>query len=53
MPASAIEQDLLDKEEFAAVFATRYLETLAAHDPAIYGETAFPDGDYPMPRQVT
>ena len=47
--ASAIEQDLLDEREFAAVFATTYMATLADLDTATFGETAFADGDYPMP----
>ena len=53
VPRSAIEQDLLDEQEFAAVFATTYMATLAHMDTATFGETAFPDGDYPMPGPVT
>jgi hypothetical protein len=45
VPQSAIEQDLLDRKEFAAVFATSYLATLEGADLSVFGETAFPDGD--------
>ena len=45
VPRSAIEQDLLDEREFAAVFATSYLATLEGTDLSVFGETTFPDGD--------
>jgi hypothetical protein len=45
VPRSAVEQDLLDQREFAAVFGTTFLETLADRDLATFGETAFADGD--------
>ena len=45
MPRSAVEQDLLDQKEFAAVFGTTFLESLAGRDLAPYGETAYADGD--------
>jgi hypothetical protein len=45
VPASAIEQNLLDQREFAAVFATSYLKTLRFADLSAFGETAFADGD--------
>ena len=45
VPASAIEQDLLDQKEFSAVFATSYLETLGSVDLSVFGETEFADGD--------
>ena len=35
------------------MFATTYMATLAHMDTATFGETAFPDGDYPMPGPVT
>jgi hypothetical protein len=41
----AIEHDLLDHPEFAAVFATEFLATLADKDLAAYGETRYPDAD--------
>lgn len=45
VPRSAIEQDLLDRKEFAAVFATSYLATLRSTGLSAFGQTAFPDGD--------
>jgi Type I phosphodiesterase / nucleotide pyrophosphatase len=45
VPRSAIEQDLLDQKEFAAVFGTTFLESVAVGDVAVYGETAYADGD--------
>jgi hypothetical protein len=41
VPASAIEQDLLDREEFAAVFATPFLDELASSDLSSYGLTVY------------
>jgi hypothetical protein len=41
VPSNAIEQDLLDKEEFAAVFATSYLDQLG--DVARFGSTIYDD----------
>jgi hypothetical protein len=45
VPRSAVEQDLLDQKEFAAVFGTTFLESLAGRDLASYGDTAYADGD--------
>jgi hypothetical protein len=45
VPRSAVEQDLLDQKEFAAVFGTTFLESLEGRDLARYGETAYEDGD--------
>ena len=42
VPASAIEQDLLDTEEFAGVFSSDYLANMG--DVARFGDTAF-NGD--------
>jgi len=39
VPKNAIEQDLLDNEEFAAVFAATWLDGLA--DVAHYGPTSY------------
>ena len=49
VPATAIEQDLLDMPEFAAVFATTYLDTLRGADLSHLGATRFTEGDFPMP----
>jgi hypothetical protein len=45
VPRSAVEQDLLDQKEFAAVFGTTFLESIAERDLTVYGDTAYPDGD--------
>jgi len=45
VPRDTIEQDLLDQKEFAAVFATSYLASLADADLSAFGETAYGDGD--------
>jgi hypothetical protein len=45
VPRSAVEQDLLDQREFAAVFGTTFLESLADRDLGPYGDTAYADGD--------
>jgi hypothetical protein len=39
VPANAIEQDLLDEEEFAAVFAGEFLAGLG--DTSVFGETTY------------
>ena len=51
VPASAIEQDLLDRDEFAAVFATPYLDELAGADLSELGATEYsgPDVDPGIP----
>lgn len=49
VPRDAIEQDHLDEEEFAAVFASTYLASLEDADLTTLGDTAFPDGDLPLP----
>ena len=45
VPVDAIEQDLLDRKEFAAVFGSGYLGTLASADLSGLGETSFTDAD--------
>ncbi len=45
VPRSAVEQDLLDQQEFAAVFGTTFLESLDRRDLSAYGETSYADGD--------
>ena len=45
VPRSAIERDLLDRREFAAVFATSYLASLKDVDLSMFGETSFTEGD--------
>jgi Type I phosphodiesterase / nucleotide pyrophosphatase len=45
VPISAIEQELLDRKEFAAVFGSGFLGNLRDADVFVYGETAFTDSD--------
>lgn len=46
VPQSAIEQDLLDRQQFAAVFATSFLDTLAGRDlEGDFGPGIYPDAD--------
>jgi hypothetical protein len=45
IPDDAIEHDLLNNREFAAVFATEFLATLADRDLSAYGETRYPGAD--------
>jgi predicted AlkP superfamily pyrophosphatase or phosphodiesterase len=49
VPRSAVEQSYLDQKEFAGVFATTYLGTLTEDGVATLGETAYPEGDTPIP----
>ena len=49
VPASIIEQNLLDAKEFSAVFGTTFLDTLMNTDLSVYGETAFTDADAGIP----
>jgi hypothetical protein len=44
-----VEQDLLDRKEFSAVFGTRFLDGLASRDLSAFGETAYPDADGGVP----
>jgi hypothetical protein len=46
VPRNVIEQDLLDRQQFAAVFATSFLDTLAGRDlEADFGAGTFHDAD--------
>jgi len=45
VPASAIEHDLLNQPEFAAVFGKGFLTELSSRDTGVYGETSFPEGE--------
>ena len=46
VPRNAIEQDLLDRQQFAAVFATSFLDTLADRDlEADFGPGIYPGAD--------
>jgi hypothetical protein len=41
VPRDAIQQDLLEQRQFAAVFSTDWLERLQATDPSTFGETSY------------
>ncbi len=45
VPTDAIEQDLLDRKEFAAVFGTTFMDSLTRADLSGLGDTAYPEGD--------
>jgi hypothetical protein len=52
VPRNAIEQGLLDRQQFAAVFATTYLDTLASRDLAEFGQGTYPEGEIGIPEPV-
>jgi hypothetical protein len=45
VPASAIEQGSLDRKEFAAVFATPFLDELLRSDVSTFGRGEYATGD--------
>jgi Type I phosphodiesterase / nucleotide pyrophosphatase len=49
VPESVIEQNLLSDHEFAAVFATTFLDTLSSKDLSVYGQTRYPGADQGLP----
>jgi hypothetical protein len=49
VPRSAVERDLLDRKEFAAVFATTFLDDLRDRDLSSFGDTEYPDADLDVP----
>ena len=53
VPRDAIEQDLLDRQQFAAVFATTFLDTLEDRDlETDFGEGIFPEAEIGIPEPV-
>jgi hypothetical protein len=52
VPRDAIEQDLLDRQQFAAVFATSFLATLAGRDLTAFGTGIYPEGEIGLPAPV-
>jgi type I phosphodiesterase/nucleotide pyrophosphatase len=53
VPRDAIEQDLLDRQQFAAVFATTFLDTLEDRDlQADFGEGIFPEAEIGIPEPI-
>jgi hypothetical protein len=53
VPRDVIEHDLLDRPQFAAVFATTFLETLASRDLTELGEGIYPEAEIGIPEPVT
>ena len=49
VPADAIEQSLLDRKQFAAVFASSYMDSIVDADLDRLGETAYPEGEIGIP----
>lgn len=41
VPPEAVEEELLDRRQFAAVFSAGWLERLLERDPSAFGATAF------------
>jgi hypothetical protein len=53
VPRDAIEQDLLDRQQFAAVFATTFLDTLDGRDfDAEFGTGIYPEAEIGIPPPV-
>jgi Type I phosphodiesterase / nucleotide pyrophosphatase len=52
VPRNAIEQDLLDRQQFAAVFATTFLDTLADRELSTFGPGIYPEADEGIPAAV-
>ncbi len=53
VPRDAIEQDLLDRQQFAAVFATTFLDTLDGRDfDAEFGTGIYPEAEIGIPAPV-
>jgi hypothetical protein len=52
VPRDAIEQDLLDRQQFAAVFATTYLDTLAGRNLAEFGPGIYPEAEIGIPPPI-
>jgi hypothetical protein len=52
VPADAIERDLLDRRQFAAVFATTFLDELAERDLRVYGGGIYPEAEIGIPDPV-
>jgi hypothetical protein len=52
VPRDAIEQELLDRQQFAAVFATTFLDTLADRDMSEFGPGIFPEAEIGIPAPV-
>lgn len=50
VPRDAIETNLLDRQQFSAVFATTFLDTLSGRDlEAEFGTTSYPEAEIGLP----
>ena len=52
VPRDVIEQDLLDRQQFAAVFATTFLDTLANRDLSELGPGIYPEAEIGIPEPI-
>jgi hypothetical protein len=52
VPRDAIELELLERQQFAAVFATTFLDTLRDRDLSAYGPGVYPEGEIGIPPPV-
>jgi Type I phosphodiesterase / nucleotide pyrophosphatase len=53
VPRDAIELELLERQQFAAVFATTFLDTLGDRDLSAYGPGVYPEGEIGIPPPVS
>jgi hypothetical protein len=52
VPRDAIEQELLDRQQFAAVFATTFLDSLVGRDLSEFGPGIYPEAEIGIPEPV-
>ena len=52
VPRDAVEQELLDRQQFAAVFATTFLDTLADRDLSTFGPGIFAEAEIGIPAPI-
>jgi hypothetical protein len=52
VPRDAVEQELLDRQQFAAVFATTFLDTLADRDFSAFGPGIYPEAEIGIPAPI-
>jgi hypothetical protein len=52
VPRDAVEQELLDRQQFAAVFATTFLDTLAGRDLSTFGPGIYPEAEIGIPAPI-
>ena len=52
VPRDAVEQELLDRQQFAAVFATTFLDTLPGRDLSAFGPGIYPEAEIGIPAPI-